>query len=572
MGRKCVFSKEEEADIVQHCIHLSRMFYGLTPTDLRKLIYEYAVTNEISNPFDKEKKIAGKDWFQAFKRRHPQLTLRKPEATSLGRINGFNEESIKIFFNNVEKVFEKHNFPPHRIYNVDETGITTVQIPTKIIAEKGVKQLGKAVSYERGRNITVCCAVSASGSYVPPMFIYPRARMSEQLKRNGPLGAIYECSTKGWMNEQLFLVWLNHFQSYTSCSKENSVLLLLDNHGSHCSLAAYEFCRENGIIMLSFPPHTSHRLQPLDLTIFGPLKTAYSNECSIFMRQHPHQKITPYDVAEIFNHAYVRIAAIEKAQKGFAMCGVVPFNPNIFSQEDFAPSILSTPSEPINQTEAELNSADGTVSQPSKEQPDVSTNFLDAGTSSLNSSVSHTNKDKRVSFKDISPLCSNANVQQKPRKLGISKILTATPEKENLEEREHKRNAKKGKFLINKPTIIKRGRKNETKQPKKKQKEKNETENVSRKLQKVDKVKKRVFDDESSSASDRSLTETDLCDNDSLDDLNLEDWTEDEVCMVCGEFGKTETWFRCGLCKKWAHKECTGFDSHVEFICDFCQP
>lgn len=70
--------------------------------------------------------------------------------------------------------------------------------------------------------------------------------------------------------------------------------------------------------MVSFPPYISHsRLQLLDSTVFGPLKKAYSNECSIFMRQHPYQKITPYDVAEIFNLAFTRIATIEKAQKAF---------------------------------------------------------------------------------------------------------------------------------------------------------------------------------------------------------------------------------------------------------------
>ncbi|XP_030766209.1 uncharacterized protein LOC115890186 [Sitophilus oryzae] len=165
--------------------------------------------------------------------------------------------------------------------------------------------------------------------------------MTDLLKRNGPVGAIYECSTKGWMNEELFLTWVKHFKKHSAASKENPVLLLLDNHSSHCSLATYEFCRENGIIMLSFPPHTSHKLQPLDLTVFGRLKSAYSNECSLFMRQNIHQKITPYDVAEIFNRAFIHVATIEKVQKGFEVSGIVPYRPNVFTDEDFLPATLS---------------------------------------------------------------------------------------------------------------------------------------------------------------------------------------------------------------------------------------
>ena len=42
-----------------------------------------------------------------------------------------------------------------------KTGVTTVQRPPKIIAEKGVKQVSSVVSHERGVLVTVCCAVSA---------------------------------------------------------------------------------------------------------------------------------------------------------------------------------------------------------------------------------------------------------------------------------------------------------------------------------------------------------------------------------------------------------------------------
>ena len=201
IGRhKPIFNKEQEGEIVEHCIYLAKMFYGLTPNDLKKIIYEYAEANAIPHRFNTTKKMAGKDWFGGFMKR--QISLRKPEATSLGRIAGFNEESVKLFYKNLADTLDKLQIGPHRIYNMDETGITTVQVPTKVISPKGVKQLGKAVSYERGRNITACCCVSASGCFIPPMFIYPRARMSDQLKRNGPVGAIYSCSQKGWITEE----------------------------------------------------------------------------------------------------------------------------------------------------------------------------------------------------------------------------------------------------------------------------------------------------------------------------------------------------------------------------------
>lgn len=270
-GRYSTFTVSQENELVEHCIFLAKMFYGLSPIELRKAAYCFAVSNNIKNRFNEEKKMAGKDWLQSFIKRHPKLSIRKPEATSIARISGFNKDAVKLFYNNLDELYQKYNFQPDRIYNVDETGISTVPQVTKILGPKGIKQLGKVVSWERGRNITVVCAISASGNYVPPMFIYPRERMSNLLKKDGPIGAIYTHSKKGWINEELFVVWLKHFVNITCATRDNPVLLLLDNHSSHCTLTCYEYCRENGIVMRSFPPHTSHKLQPLDLTVFGPL-------------------------------------------------------------------------------------------------------------------------------------------------------------------------------------------------------------------------------------------------------------------------------------------------------------
>ena len=59
-------------------------------------------------------------------------------------------------------------------YNVDETGVTTVQTPKQVVAEKGKKQVDAITSAERGKLVTVVCAVNATSNAVPPMFYLPK--------------------------------------------------------------------------------------------------------------------------------------------------------------------------------------------------------------------------------------------------------------------------------------------------------------------------------------------------------------------------------------------------------------
>jgi hypothetical protein len=70
--------------------------------------------------------------------------------------------------------------------------------------------------------------MSATGIYIPPMFIYPRRRMSHLLEKGRPEGAIYNCSKHGWINEELFIVWLEKFTKHAKPTEEDPVLLILD--------------------------------------------------------------------------------------------------------------------------------------------------------------------------------------------------------------------------------------------------------------------------------------------------------------------------------------------------------
>ncbi|KAL8563553.1 hypothetical protein ACOMHN_060869 [Nucella lapillus] len=220
-----------------------RRFYGLRVQDLRHLAFDLCEKAKISHPFNKETKMAGKDWVRNFIARH-NLTVRQPVSTSIARFSGFNMNQVQRFFDIYKERLACKSYYPARLWNMDET-------------------------------------------------------------------------------------------DFTNASPDNPQLILLDGHHSHKTLEAVEFCRDKGIELISFPPHCTHKLQPLDRTYFKALKASFNAEADNWMVSNPGQRITVHNMAALAGKAFLRTALPEKAVNGFKTCGLEPFDPNVFTDADF---------------------------------------------------------------------------------------------------------------------------------------------------------------------------------------------------------------------------------------------
>jgi hypothetical protein len=564
VGYRCVnrvFTIDEEKNLQDYLIECSGVYFGLSPAEVRKLAYELAIKNGKTFP---EKwhntQMAGKEWLTGFLKRHPSFSLRCPQATSLSRASSFNEHNVSKFFDNLADVMDRYKFEPKDIWNMDETGVTTVQKPSKILAQKGIKQVGAVTSAERGRLVTVAVAINAQGGHISPFFVFPLKRYQDHMIREGPVGCVGAGNASGWMQEAEFLLFLEHFKKQVKPTVDQKCLLLLDNHASHISIQALDFCKKNGIVLLSFPPHCTHKLQPLDRAVFGPFKKMINTATDNWMRNHPGRTMTIHYIPGIVREAFPLSVTDRNAIAGFTCTGISPFNRNIFTAIDYAPS--SVTDRPI-QVNSEirpndlLTSFDATSSiqidpdtpvddlPTSSVQTDQRTDSNDLSNKSYNqrpnspvpgpSGLQQANSSQPFNFtpKDLRPLpqAGPRNITNKGRKKRKTAILTDTPEKNAIEEEYQQRNKAKKRIL----------------QPD------------------TGKGKKKLISTKRKGKGKKTTKAANGKENKSDD--------EDCFCLVCLEtFSNSrpnEKWIQCMECKMWSHAECVKDDAI--YVCHNCE-
>lgn len=549
-GNRATFSAQQEYELVEHLKNMETRFFGITTIELRKLAFQWAQKNNIPNNFNKEKEEAGWDWLRGFLNRNSTLSLRTPESTSAARARAFNKPQIGKYFDLLAVTMDEVKYDPTKIFNMDESGLTTVPSKnSKILAQKGKKQVGVITSAERGHHLTVVCSFSAAGMYVPPAFIFPRKNMKKELMDNAPAGSVGFTQDHGWMDTNTFVKWLQHFIKYVKPTKEEKVLLLLDGHISHKSLEAQELAKKNGIIMFCFPPHCTHRVQPLDVSFFGPLTTYFNQELNMWLKTHPDRTVTHYQIAGLFKNAYQKAATLSIAEKGFSTTGIFPFNSNVFPDWMFAPAEVTNRHNPnpVDQEDiltASTSTRDAEQPLPTEgkktaeELPNVSQDVIERNSATEQSAIplDGTKTDaatciRHVSLTELSPVPTSTTLLRRKTTKNRGKIgvLNTTPEIQTLKE-----------IAV--------------------QKEITERKKSARQVKK--KLKLDLRDD--------------LLEKDDGDSFELEtDEDDDAACIFCNELfslsKNNELWLRCQKCKKWAHAECAGLSKKTKnFICDLC--
>ena len=274
----------------------------------------------------------GQHWVRNFVNRSPELRSKYNRKYDYQRAKCEDPAQLRAWFQRVQDTIKEYGIALSDQYNFDETGFQMGVISTaKVVTTSD--RLGRPRTTQPGNRewVTVIETICAAGFAIPPLIIFEGVMHQASWYEDGslPQGWSIGVSPNGWTNNEIGLHWLKEvFDKYTKARTIGKYrLLILDGHGSHVTPAFDLYCRENGIIVLCMPAHSSHLLQPLDVGCFSALKRSYGYHVEQLMRLHINH-IDKQEFLLLYQQSRAEALNEKNILSGFAATGLAPYNPD----------------------------------------------------------------------------------------------------------------------------------------------------------------------------------------------------------------------------------------------------
>ncbi|KIJ56057.1 hypothetical protein M422DRAFT_239248 [Sphaerobolus stellatus SS14] len=263
------------------------------------------------------------DWVRKFLRRQPKIVARSGRGLDPKCTRAFNQPTVYGYFDKLE-----------------ETGIQLGGGRKNLISQYIFAKSDKnhyVTKSESLQLVTILEAVSADGVMVPPGFVLPKGDMPDWRHVSG-VGSVV-VTESGLTDDEVCVQWfMKVFIPWAQARNKSGKLLLLisDGHGSHESNEPLEKAFTCGILLLSLPPHTTHKLQPLDVGVFGPLQKAWGKHCQL--QAAKRDPVTWDNVIAAYMKICEEHISVKIIEAAFCHSGNWPINRHVFKDIDFAPS------------------------------------------------------------------------------------------------------------------------------------------------------------------------------------------------------------------------------------------
>lgn len=273
-------------------------------------------------------KPQAKNWAKALENRHPQLKAKKVKALDWDRHEKNIFPKIAYWFEVIGKVLEDPDITSENVYNMDETGVMLSKLGSvKVLVAANDTRDYRGARVKR-KMVTAVECISADGRYLKPMIIWPASTHRANWTTFPTPGWHYAFSDSGYIDSILSLEWLTRvFDPQTRERADGKPrVLICDGFGTHEKLEILEHCFANKITLCRLPSHTSHKLQPCDIAVFAPLKTAYRDNAERLERGGVNT-VGKQHFTSLYSPARETAFTKRNILAGWSKGGLFPFNP-----------------------------------------------------------------------------------------------------------------------------------------------------------------------------------------------------------------------------------------------------
>jgi hypothetical protein len=229
----------------------------------------------------------GKNWVYRYLKRNPHVRIKPSDHLERARARGSTREAYNAFFDRLERYVKEKNILPKNLSNIDEHGLREGESRAGKVLGTSLTPRSYVTSSDATAWVTVIECGTAEGVRLPPCVILQGEDLQGQwyganwdIKKEFP-GWEFDTSPSGWSNARIALKWLKEIY-IPRTTPENPTewrLLVLDEHSSHTTAAFLKAAYDSKVLLLFLPPHTSHKTQPLDRSVFAAVK-AYFREAA----------------------------------------------------------------------------------------------------------------------------------------------------------------------------------------------------------------------------------------------------------------------------------------------------
>ena len=196
--------------------------------------------------------------------------------------------------------------PPDLIINADETSAVVVTPPLTSWRDIGSGAPNVDHTANSKLNVTMVAAVACNGKKLPVALI-AAGKTQLSLRKFGLAGStVGMLSPKGWMDGKRMIEWINRvLLPYT---RGRECALVVDSVKSHHTAEVRRYLEANDIDLIVVPGWSTPHLQPLDVGVFGPLKSMMRKGWRLGMQRRDPKTDTLAGLVKRFNAGFKRIS------------------------------------------------------------------------------------------------------------------------------------------------------------------------------------------------------------------------------------------------------------------------